>query len=76
MPPDAVTVILEGQPIGEVERLLSGALRLRYDDTYSTDPTATPLSVSMPPAQEVHGDARITPWWSPSGSRRCAAALG
>ncbi len=62
MPPDAVTVILEGQPIGEVERLVSGALRLRYDDTYSTDPTATPLSVSMPPPREVHGDARITPW--------------
>ena len=26
------------------------------------DPTATLLSVSMPPTEQVHGDARVTPW--------------
>ena len=62
MPPNAASVILEGQPIGEVERRSNGTLRLRYHDPYSTDPAATQLSVSMPPTQEVHGDTRITPW--------------
>ncbi len=62
MASDVLLVLLEGRPIGKVERLASGALRLRYDDGYRGDPTATPLSVSLPPNEEVHGDARITPW--------------
>jgi len=57
-----LTVLLEGRPIGKVERLASGALRLRYDEGYRDDPTATLLSVSMPPTQDMHGDARLTPW--------------
>ncbi|MCP3936880.1 MAG: type II toxin-antitoxin system HipA family toxin, partial [Actinomycetia bacterium] len=44
------------------ERVASGALRLRYDGDYRDDPTATLLSVSMPPAEEAHSDARLTPW--------------
>jgi serine/threonine-protein kinase HipA len=59
---DVLTVIMEGHPIGEVERQGTGALRLRFDDRYSSDPTATPLSVSMPPTRREHGDARIRPW--------------
>lgn len=59
---DALTVLLEGKPIGNVERLASGALRLRYDEGYRDDPTATLLSVSMPPTEAVHGDARVRPW--------------
>lgn len=55
-------VLLEGRTIGRVERLASGALRLRYEEVYRDDPMATLLSVSMPPTQEVHGDARVTPW--------------
>ena len=62
MASDVVTVILEGRVIGEVERLASGALRLRYEDGYRGDATTTPLSVSMSPSEDVHGDARITPW--------------
>jgi len=62
MESDALTVLLEGQPIGRIERLARGALRLRYDQSHREDPTATLLSVSMPPTQEVHGDARVTPW--------------
>ncbi len=62
MASDVLTVLLEGKPIGNVERLASGALRLRYYEGYRDDPTATLLSVSMPPADEVHGDARLTPW--------------
>lgn len=62
MASDVLTVLLEGRPIGVVERLARGALRLRYDDGYRDDPTATLLSVSMPPSEAVHGDARVTPW--------------
>lgn len=62
MASDGLTILLEGQPIGRVERLAGGALRLRYEEGYRDDPTATLLSVSMPPAQEVHGDARLAPW--------------
>ncbi|MFT7473498.1 MAG: serine/threonine-protein kinase HipA [Verrucomicrobiales bacterium] len=62
MSADVLTVLLEGKPIGNVERLATGALRLRYDEGYRDDPTATLLSVSMPSAEAVHGDARLTPW--------------
>lgn len=62
MASDELTVLMEGQPVGSVERLASGALRLRYDEAYRDDPSATLLSVSMPPTQEVHGDARLAPW--------------
>ncbi len=62
MAPGTLTVLLDGRPIGHVERLERGALRLRYDEAYRNDPTATLLSVSMPPSEEVHGDARATPW--------------
>ena len=62
MAADALIVVLEGRPIGEVERLGSGALRLHFDDTYSNDPDATLLSVSMPPGNSSHGDALVTPW--------------
>ncbi|MCP5024899.1 MAG: type II toxin-antitoxin system HipA family toxin [Actinomycetia bacterium] len=62
MAADVLTVLLEGKPIGNVERLANGALRLHFDGDYRDDPTATLLSVSMPPAEEVYGDARLTPW--------------
>jgi serine/threonine-protein kinase HipA len=62
MASDVLTVLLEGRPVGMVERLASGALRLRYSDGYRDDPTATLLSVSMPPSEEVQGNARLTPW--------------
>lgn len=59
---DQLAVLLEGKPIGTVERLASGALRLRYRESYRGDPAATGLSVSMPAAESMHGDSRITPW--------------
>ncbi|MCP3937217.1 MAG: type II toxin-antitoxin system HipA family toxin, partial [Actinomycetia bacterium] len=64
MASDVLTVLLEGKPIGNVERLASGALRLRFEGGYRDDPTATLLSVPMPPSEEVHGDARLQPWLS------------
>ena len=44
MAADVLTVLLEGKPIGNVERLAAGALRLRYDEGYRDDPTATLFS--------------------------------
>lgn len=57
-----LTVLLEGRPVGQVQRLVSGRLRLDFDDTYLDDPDSTPLSVSMPPTERSYPDARITPW--------------
>ena len=59
---DRLTVVLSGCPIGEIERLRPGALRLRLTDDHLADPGATPLSVSMPPVDQVYGDARVAPW--------------
>jgi hypothetical protein len=36
MATDVVTVILEGRPIGEVERLASGALPLHFDRAHTS----------------------------------------
>ena len=62
MASDVLAILLEGKPIGTVERMASGALRLRFEADYRDDPAATLLSVSMPPAEEVHGAARLQPW--------------
>lgn len=52
-------VLLEGNPIGRIDRAENGLLTLRYDDTYSSDPDATPLSVSMPRTSPVHTNGSI-----------------
>lgn len=62
MASDSLVILLEGEPIGVVERLARGDLRLRFDEAYRNDPTATLLSVSMSPAEETYGDARLRPW--------------
>lgn len=62
MATEMLTVLLEGQPIGELERRSGGDLWLRFDPAYTTDAGATPLSVSMPATEALHGDAQVTPW--------------
>ena len=62
MASNELTVILDGRPIGTLERLARGELRLRYLDRYRDDPAATLLSVSMPPSQRMHGESAVTPW--------------
>ena len=61
MASNVLAVILEGRPIGEIERSARGELRLRYDEGYSSNMSATPLSVSMPPTRHVYDDVRVTP---------------
>lgn len=58
---DTLIVILEGVPIGRVERRGRG-LRLTYDDHYLDDPHATTLSVSMSAPVRHHTDRVLTPW--------------
>lgn len=62
MAAEVLAVLLECRPIGEVERAASGALRLRYHDSYRDDTAATTMSVSMPTSNQLHGDTRIAPW--------------
>ncbi|MDD9370810.1 MAG: type II toxin-antitoxin system HipA family toxin [Acidimicrobiales bacterium] len=56
-----LVVLLDGSPIGRVERG-SGGLRLLYDDGYVDDPSATPLSVAMAPPVRAHTDRVVAPW--------------
>ena len=58
---DILAVLLDGSPIGRIERG-PGGLRLSYDDSYLDDPGATPLSVAMAPPVRVHTDRVVTPW--------------
>ena len=62
MAADVLAVVLDGKPIGTIERHTNGALRLRYAESYRDDPSATLLSLAMPTAEEVHGEARLIPW--------------
>jgi len=59
--PDTLVVLLDGRPIGRVERR-AGGLRLSYDDGYLDDPNATPLSMAMAPPIRRHGDRVVAPW--------------
>lgn len=58
---DILVVLLDGSPIGRIERTSAG-LRLSYDDGYLDDPSATPLSVAMAPPVRAHTDRVVAPW--------------
>ena len=47
---------------GTITRLPGGKLRFDYDEDYRSQPSATPLSVSMPIQVQSHPDRLITPW--------------
>ncbi|GAB3261365.1 type II toxin-antitoxin system HipA family toxin [Kineosporia babensis] len=47
-------VFLDGALIGEVRQTPQGALSFAYDEEYRAEPTATPLSLSMPLDAEKH----------------------
>lgn len=49
--------------MGELWRLRGGKLSFRYLDTYLQDPEAVPLSLSMPPLDNVtYGDDKVSPF--------------
>lgn len=58
---DVLVVILEGRPIGRIERGTNG-LRLHYDDEYLDDSDATLLSTALPLPVREHTDRVVTPW--------------
>lgn len=58
---DRLVVILEGRPLGHVERTANG-LRLRYDAGYTDDPSSTPLSLALPKESATHGDRPVEAW--------------
>ena len=56
-------IVLIGDVVaGCIRRLPGGRLRLDYDESYRSQPAATPLSVSMPVQVRSHSDRAITPW--------------
>lgn len=58
---DTLVVALAGVRAGVLVRTDRG-LRFDYDDAYRSRADATPLSVSMPLVERVHGDRVVTPW--------------
>jgi HipA-like protein len=45
---DELLVVLDDSIVGTLTRLAGGRLRFDYSDSYREQPSATPLSVSMP----------------------------
>jgi serine/threonine-protein kinase HipA len=57
----ALVVVMGGRTVGVVTQR-SGRLELVYDDAWRDDASATPLSLSLPLARRVHGDAVVRPF--------------
>jgi len=57
-----LAVILDGVPIGEIQRRGGERLEFRYDDNYRTSFGALPLSLCMPVSRRAHPDRWISPW--------------
>lgn len=62
MSDSALSVLLGGQIAAELHCAGTGKLQLRYDDDYRADPSATPLSASMPLSSAAYDDGVVTPW--------------
>lgn len=58
----ALVVLLGGRHMGTVTQDDAGRLRFIYEDVWRRDPTATPLSLSMPLAIEVHPHDVLDPF--------------
>jgi serine/threonine-protein kinase HipA len=55
-------VLINEQVVGQVEQGTSGRLRFRYADTWRSEPSAIPLSLSMSLTTAQHGDDAIRPY--------------
>lgn len=60
--PKRLSLVLGDAVAGHVSRLQSGRLSFEYLHEYTTDPSATPVSLSMPVQVRSHPDRTITPW--------------
>ena len=63
MAPEPLTVLIAGRPAGVIDHHRS-QLRLTYDESYAADPTAVPLSLSMPLSEPVTAGRRVGGWLS------------
>lgn len=54
-------VYLDGILCGHLEQTSGGNLSFKYDDTYRSGPSPTPLSLSMPLAVTVHKKRAVLP---------------
>ncbi|OHV39364.1 MULTISPECIES: type II toxin-antitoxin system HipA family toxin [Pseudofrankia] len=60
MPDDRLLVVLlGGRRVGELAMDATGKFRFTYDEAWSADQNATPLSLSMPVGQPEHGDGPV-----------------
>ena len=55
-------VLLNDQVIGEITQGKSGRFEFRYADGWLANPSAMPLSLSMPLSNPTHGDGAIRPY--------------
>jgi serine/threonine-protein kinase HipA len=57
-------VLINDEMIGEAVQDNSGRLQFRYHDNWLANPSAIPLSLSMPLANPQHGDDAVRPYMS------------
>ncbi len=57
-----MSVFLDGVLAGTVEQATGGALSFTYDVGYTSGPSPTPLSLSMPLSGRRHGNRVVTAW--------------
>lgn len=75
-------VLLEGERAGTLSKMTNGRLRFVYASDYRDNPSATPLSYSMPVAVAEYGHTIISPWLAgllpddPAVLRRWASQFG
>jgi serine/threonine-protein kinase HipA len=55
-------VLLEGRTIGRLDRKTDGRVTLTFNDDYTADTTATPLSVGLPSSRLAHSGTGLDAW--------------
>ncbi len=59
---ERLIALADGRKLGEIERDARGRLSFQYDDSWSQEEAAFPLSLSMPMTVRSHGHDSIEPW--------------
>jgi serine/threonine-protein kinase HipA len=62
LPTKTLAVLIEGHDAGELHEDGAGRYQLAYSPSWQTDEAATPLSLSMPLAERLHGDDVVRPF--------------
>lgn len=59
---ERLIALADGRKLGEIERGARARLSFQYDDSWSQEEAAFPLSLSMPMTVRSHGHDSIEPW--------------